>query len=157
MLKTVKKYNTNLAAIRLSAMIMLALAVWYHPGAPQRPLTNVMSKCLLNKHKISTIAELIKSANIILVRNQSQDHIPSPACICRDCVQDRRDSCKNPQACTEEALLRLNEIAPKYNPLVISAHNNLSLTHRRIAKNKVLISDLCALSGSMDTQITDCF
>ncbi|KAH9049818.1 hypothetical protein EDB83DRAFT_2226819 [Lactarius deliciosus] len=136
MLKIAKKYNTNLAAIRLSATIKSMLAAWYHPGAPPRPLTSVASKCLLNKHKITTIAELIKSANKILERNRSQDHIPSPACICRECVRDRLDGCRNPHACTEEAHSRLSKIAPKYNPLKITVHDNLSLTHRRIAQNR---------------------
>ncbi|KAH9071068.1 hypothetical protein EDB83DRAFT_2177127, partial [Lactarius deliciosus] len=135
MLKIAKKYNTNLAAIRLSATIKSMLATWYHPGAPPRPLTNVTSKCLLNKHKITTIAELIKSAHKILERNGNQDHIPSQMCICRECVRDRLEGCRNPQACAEEALSRLSEIAPKYNPLELTAHDNLSLTHRRITRN----------------------
>ncbi|KAH9166284.1 hypothetical protein EDB89DRAFT_1835929, partial [Lactarius sanguifluus] len=136
MLRVVKKYNTNLTAIRLSATIKSMLATWYHPGVPPRPLTNVMLKCLLNKHKITTIAELIKSVNKILERNGNQDHIPSQVCICRDCVQDRLEGCRNPQACAEEALSRLSEIAPKYNPLERNTLDNLSLTHRRITKNK---------------------
>src|SRR6266702_2505643 len=62
--------------------------------------------------------------------------IPALTCICRDCVHERLGGCKNPHACAEEALERLHEIAPKYNPLEIELHDNLSLTHRRKMSNK---------------------
>ena len=64
-------------------------------------------------------------------------HIPSPVCICMECVRDRLKGCKNPQACAEEAAIRINDIVPRYNPLAIETHdNNLSLTLNRKRKNK---------------------
>ena len=136
MLKIAKKYNTNLGAIRLSTSVKAKLPSWYHPGTPPRPLTNVATKCLLKKHKVSTVVELIKLANKAQAQNRGQDHIPALTCICRDCVHERIGGCKNPHACAEEALEHLREIAPKYNPLEIDLHDNLSLMHRRKMSNK---------------------
>ena len=52
-----------------------------------------------------------------------------------ECIRDRINGCKNPQACAEEAAIQINDIIPKYNPLTIEVHNNLSLTPNRKRKN----------------------
>ncbi|KAH9048607.1 hypothetical protein EDB83DRAFT_2202141, partial [Lactarius deliciosus] len=134
MLKTAKKYKTNLAAIRLSPALRAKLPAWYHPGGAPRPITNVAAKCLLKCHSVKTIADLIKLARKI--RNNNAAHVPSQVCICMDCVRDRIAGCKNPHACATEALIRINDITPKYNPLAIENHDDLSLTPNRKAKNK---------------------
>ena len=137
MLKVAKTYGTNLAAIRLSPSVRATLPAWYHPGAAPRPLTNVNTKCMLKNHETKTVTDLIKMSKKIRERRQDETHVPSPICICMECVRDRRNGCRNPQACAEEAVRRLNDIAPKYNPLVFEHHDRkLSLTPNRKAKNR---------------------
>ncbi|KAH9047828.1 hypothetical protein EDB87DRAFT_1540322, partial [Lactarius vividus] len=55
MLKTAKKYNTNLVAIHLSPALRAKLPAWYHPGGAPRPLTSIAAKCLLTCHSVKTI------------------------------------------------------------------------------------------------------
>ena len=135
MLRVAKKYNTNLAAIRLSPGVCATLPAWYHPGAAPHAITNVNALCILNKHGAKTVADLIKLANKINDRTRRSTHTPSQACVCIECVHDRRGGCKNPHACALEATARLNDIAPKYNPLAFEHHDTLSLTPNRKARN----------------------
>ena len=135
MLRVAKKYKTNLAAIRLSPGIKATLPAWYHPCAVPRPITNVNAHCLLNKHATRTVADLIKLASKTRRQTRNHAHIPNQACICIECIRDRRGGCRNPHACALEADARLNDIAPKYNPLAIDLHDTLSLTPDRKARN----------------------
>jgi hypothetical protein len=138
MLNVAKKYKTNLAAIRLSPEIRMKLPSWYHPSTKPRPMTNVTSRCLLKKHKVITVAELVKIANKLNAQLRNETHTPEPNCTCQDCTEERRGGCKNPHECAREALMRIHEIAPKYNPLQIGEqHDNLSLTRRRKGRNKL--------------------
>jgi hypothetical protein len=59
-------------------------------------------------------------------------------CICRDCGRDRMGRCQQPHTCAQEALDRLNAIAPKLNPLRENWHGDLSLTRRRLAWNEMV-------------------
>lgn len=135
MLSVAKRYKTNLAAIRLSPKVKASLPAWYQPGAAIRPLTNVKTKCLLKNHVAKSVEEMIKIARKLRVRTQNENHSPSQACICIECVRDRQKGCKNPHACAVEAETRLNDLAPKYNPLAIGQHDMLSLTPNRKARN----------------------
>lgn len=135
MLKVAKKYNTNLAAIRLSPGVCATLPAWYHPGTAPRSITNVNTHCLLNKHGAKTVADLIKLAAKLNDRLCRSIHSPSQACTCIECGQERRGGCKNPHACALEATTRLNKIAPKYNLLAFEHHDTLSLTPNRKARN----------------------
>ena len=135
MLKVAKKYDTNLAAIRLSPGIRATLPAWYHPAAETRPIRNVNARCLLNNHATRSVADLIKLANKVSERTRNNAHEPSQACVCMECVQDRLGGCKNPHACAREAETRLSDIAPKYNPLAVEHHDTLSLTPDRKARN----------------------
>ena len=82
------------------------------------------------------VEDLIKMSRKHREREQNGMYIPSPACLCMECVGDRQKGCKNPQACVEEAAIRINDIVPKYNLLMIETHDNLSLTPNRKRKNK---------------------
>ena len=137
MLKTARKHKTNLAAIRLSPGVRASLPTWYHPSTETCLMTNVNVKCLLNNHKIKTVADLIKSANKTSDHTQNSIHTPNQACICKECIWDRRKGCRNPHACALEARARLNDIAPKYNPIAIEHHDMLSLTPDRKARNVI--------------------
>ena len=112
MLRTARKYKTNLAAIRLSPGVKASLPAWYHPYTEARPMTNIQAKCLLNNHAIKTVADLIKSANKSSEQAQDNVHITDLACICMKCVHDRRKGCRNPHACALEAETRLKEMRP---------------------------------------------
>lgn len=135
MLKIAKKYKTNLAAIRLSPGVKTTLPVWYHPAAETRPIVNVYAKCLLRKHEIKTVANLIKTANKATDRTRNGNHIPDQTCVCIECTRDRLEGCRNLHACALEAETRPNDIAPKYNPIAFDPHDNLSLTPDRKTRN----------------------
>ena len=135
MLDVAKKHDTNLAAIRLSPRVRANLPAWYHPGAVTRPITNVKAKCILKNHTAKSVADMIQIGKKLRVRMRGTTHTPTQACICIECVQDRQKGCKNPHACAVEAETRLNDIAPKYNPLAQEQHDNLSLTPNRKARN----------------------
>lgn len=136
MIKVAKKYDTNLAAIRLSPEIRMKLPAWYHPFAEPHPMTTATVRCLLHRHRVSTVAGLVKQAKKILALNQNSEHSPTPNCPCPPCTTERDNGCRNPNACATEALARIHELAPKYNPLQIGEqHDKLSLTNRRKDNN----------------------
>jgi hypothetical protein len=59
MITTAKRYDTNLAALQIAPDISAHLPAWYHANAKPHPLTNVPSKCLLKKHNVWTVADLV--------------------------------------------------------------------------------------------------
>lgn len=117
MLSVGRKYNTNLAAIRISPGIKASLPAWYHPGAAPRPLTNVNVKCLLNKRAAKSVEDLIKLTAKLRPHRLNPTHTLTQMCPCMECVRDRLKGCKNPHACATEANKRLEDIAPKYKPI----------------------------------------
>ena len=137
MLRVAKKYKTNLAAIRLTPQLKAQLPAWYHIAAEYKPMQGTATKCLISKHKATTIADLLRTSNRI--RNAvTEQHRPSPYCCCQDCIMDRQMHCLNPHACALEASARLDKITPKLNPLSrLPPHNNLSLTATRKARNEI--------------------
>ena len=135
MMKVARKYNTDLAAVRLSANLQALLPAWYHLAADPRPMTSITAKCLLNHHRVSKVADLVQVSARVQNPERHPMHQPNLLCICRGCVRDRIDGCRHPHACAEEARERLNLIAPKLNPLRTDEHGNLSLTRRRKAAN----------------------
>lgn len=60
MLKAAKKHNTNLAAIRVAINLQSQLPVWYHIASEKCPMGNAASRCLLRKHKASTIGDMLR-------------------------------------------------------------------------------------------------
>jgi ribonuclease HI len=136
MLRVARKYNVNLAAIRLAPRLQAMIPAWYHPYADNLPITTRPARCLLRSHTVSTVADLIRTS-ARLHDHRLIPHIPDPQCPCNDCVHDRQDGCQNPHACATEALNRTHHIAPKFNPLAAGyTHDNLSLTVSRKAANE---------------------
>ncbi|KAH9171016.1 hypothetical protein EDB89DRAFT_1852892 [Lactarius sanguifluus] len=136
MLKVARKYGTSLAAIRLSPDLRARLPAWYHLESKPRPLTSRQSKCLLKKHKIGTVADLVKTSARLRDHAQSIPHTPSPLCDCEACILDRINGCEHPHKCALEALARVHDIIPKLNPLNPGdPHDNLSLTRHRKKRN----------------------
>jgi len=138
MLKIAKKHKTNLATMHLTPHLSAQLLAWYHVVTRYRPLQGVATKCLIRKHKATTVANLLQTSNRI--RNvATKQHRLSPYCHCKDCIIERRSNCLNPYACAQEALVRLQQITPKLNPLKRAPLiNNLSLTTTRKARNKTM-------------------
>jgi hypothetical protein len=62
MFQVVKKYNTNLAAIKMSPHILTQLPAWYHITTEQRSLNKATAKCLIQNHKVTKVADLVKSS-----------------------------------------------------------------------------------------------
>jgi len=129
MLKVARKYKTNLAVIRLTPQLNAQLPAWHHISTIQRPMQGATTKCLIRKHRATSVADFLKISNRI--RNATtEEHGPSPYCHCQDCNTDRLLNCLNPHACATEAAIRLQQINPKWNPLTkIPINNNLSLLH----------------------------
>ena len=82
-----------------------------------------------------SVADLIRVS--MRLRTPDPLHQHDLRCICPDCARDRICGCRQPYACAQEAVDRLNMIAPKFNPLKRDNHGNLSLTRRRIERNEI--------------------
>ena len=136
MLKAAQVYNVNLAAIRLDTHLKAQLPAWHHIGSEARPIRNNASKCLLHKHHVKTIADLVRASARLRAPDRDNPHQPSIYCRCQDCQEDRTNLCWTPHECAMEALTRINLTFPKMNPLLRDAHHgNLSLTPNRKARN----------------------
>ena len=100
-------------------------------------MTNTESKCLLNTHETTKVADLIQMSARLRNMPSNPPHLNGLQCICRDCVRDRRKGCRNPHACATEARIRIENIAPKLNPIHPGDnHDNLSLTRTRKQSNE---------------------
>jgi len=62
MLKTARKYKVNFAAIKMTPHLLAQLPAWYHLSTEQKPINNTKAKCLLQKHDVVTVADLIKTS-----------------------------------------------------------------------------------------------
>jgi hypothetical protein len=107
MLKVAKVHCTNLAAIKVSTQLRHELPAWYHIDEKLANITSRMGKCLINNHKISTVADLVKASARMRDRNPLNNHRPNPFCICDACTADRTSGCYDPHECATEALQRV--------------------------------------------------
>lgn len=128
MLKTAQKYQVNLAAIRMTPHLLAQLPAWYHLSAKQKPIANARAKCLLQRHHISQVADLVKTSACLCHPTQHATHWKNRNCTCTECTNDRNMGCENLHKCAAEALTRLNLIPPKHNPLKQEPLDCLSLT-----------------------------
>jgi len=136
MIKVAKKFNTNLAAIRLTPQLSAQLPTWYHLSAEPRAINTIAAKCLIEKHNTYTVAELIKASTRIRTLDQNDPHNQSAYCQCHPCKIDRKKNCLNPDTCATEAKKRVEMIPPKLNPTHPGYHHrNLSLTRTRKEQN----------------------
>lgn len=139
MLKAARKYNANLAAIRISVNLQSQLPAWYHLASDMCPLNTAPSKCLLANHSASTVGDMLH----ILVRLQNhgwtQQHFALPNCPCTNCTHDRSMHCSDPHHCASEALESLHKIYLKLSPLRLGdPHDTLSLTRHCKAQNELV-------------------
>ena len=136
MLKIARNHHTNLAAIKVSAHLRHELPAWYHIDEKLAAITSRMGKCLINTHKVLTVANLVRvSARI---RDQPNDHRPTPFCPCAACTNDSAAGCYDPHECATEALQRVRRISPKWDPLNQNLPPDpLSLTPSRKIRNQL--------------------
>ena len=161
MINTARKYNTNLEALRIAPKISARLPAWYHIKANPLPLTSIPAKCLLRNHQAKTVADLIQTSTKAQPA-QINVHIPNLACTCVECARDRLKGCRNPHECTKEALSRINEIAPKFNPLIgLSQCDDLSLMPtckaQRRAANENSDKTMFDTEIACKTDLAECF
>ena len=82
MLKTARKYKINFAAIRLTPHLLAQLPAWYHLSAKKKPITNATAKCLLKKHDVTKVADLIKTSARLHHPAQHPTHRKNRNCTC---------------------------------------------------------------------------
>jgi len=137
MMKIARDHNVNFATLRLSQELKQRLPAWFQKGANHWPINNRAAKCLLRKHKVKTIADLMKTAARIRDNTRHPNHRPTNYCNCPACEEDHRKDCTHPHDCATEALARIHATTPKTNPLHPGdGHDNLSLTKRRKEQNR---------------------
>ena len=136
MLRVAKEQNTNLAAVKMSTHLCQELPAWYHIDDQLASLSSRSAKCLLEKHAVSTVADLVSVLARIRSLHPPEMHRPTPFCPCQDCMSDQGKGCYNPHECALEALVRLRKVSPKLNPLGLETPRDLlSLTPTRKAAN----------------------
>ena len=137
MLKAARKHNTNLAAIRVSINLQSQLPAWYHIASEPSHMGNSASRCLLTKHKVFTIGDMLRTSARLQNQYGILPHLELANCPCTNCTNDRSLNCRNPHRCAKEALERIHKTYPKLNPLRLGdPHDNLSLTRHRKAQNE---------------------
>ena len=62
MLKTARKYQVNLTAIRMTPHLLAQLPAWYHLLANRKPINTLRAKCLIQTHNVSKVADLLKTS-----------------------------------------------------------------------------------------------
>ena len=136
MLRTAKKYNANLSAIKMTPRILDQLPAWYHLSAEHRPINSRKAKCLLQKHNVTIVADLVETSARIRHPLQFPNHQPDQNCPCNECEADRNLGCRSPHDCANEALTRINLIPPIHNPLRQHPPDGLSLTRSGKQRNE---------------------
>ena len=136
MLRTARTYNANLSAIKVTPDILKQLPAWYHISAEHRPINNRKAKCLLGKHNVATVADLVETSARIRHPLQFPNHQPNLDCPCNECEADRTLGCGHPHDCANEALTRINLIPPIHNPLRQPPPDGLSLTKSGKRRNE---------------------
>lgn len=144
MLKAAQKYNVNFAAIRLSLHLKNQLPAWFHLSSEPRTLNNNTTRCLIHKHEMKTIADLLRVSARLRMPERENTHQQTNYCRCHDCCEDQNKLCWTSYECAKEALTRINRIASKLNPLTKDDHHrNLSLTPTRKYQNEQAKENNC--------------
>lgn len=87
-MKTAREHKANFAALRLSPELKRKLLAWFQNEAEHRPNNNKVTQCLLRKHNIVTMADMIKTAARIRDNTQRSNHRPTNYCNCQACAED---------------------------------------------------------------------
>ena len=140
MIKTAKKNNVNIAAIKLDKTMKTRMPIWYHIGAEKhlRKLNNTaISKCLRNNHDVISVAALIDTIKGMggcnLPNNSTEE--PKENCACNTCKRAKEKGCKHPRKCRQAAQKLLHHLPSKWNPEAPTPGDGLTLTKKRITEN----------------------
>jgi len=136
MLKTTRRYNVNLAAMKMTPHLLAQLPAWYHLATEQKSLNNARAKCLMRKHDVAKVADLVRMSARLRHPTQFQTHRKNKNCTCQECMADRTLGCTNPHKCAIEALARLSLIHPKYDPMKQEPPDGMSLMRTRKLLNE---------------------
>jgi len=136
MLKTAQKYKVNFTAIRMTPHLLAQLPAWYHLSANQKLIASNAAKCLLQKHNISKVVDLVRTSARLCHPAQHPTHRKNRNCTCQECASERNLGCRNPHKCATEAIARLNLIPPKHNPMKQDPPDGMSLTRSRKLRNE---------------------
>lgn len=74
MLKTARRYKVNLAVIKMTPHLLAQLPMWYHLAAKQKSLNNARAKCLLGKHDVTKVVDLVRMSACLHHPTQFQTH-----------------------------------------------------------------------------------
>jgi len=136
MLKTVWKYKVNFTMIRMTPHLLAQLPAWYHLSADQKPIASNAVKCLLQKHNVSKVADLVRTSAWLCHPTQHPTHQKNRNCTCQECANERNLGYRNLYKCAMEAIVRLNLIPPKHNPMKQDPPDGMSLTQLWKLRNK---------------------
>jgi len=149
MLKAAKDHNTNLATVKTPARLRKQLPAWYHIDEELSTLKSRPEKCLIERHKTSTVTDLINVSARVRNQNGRNEHTPNPFCICQDCCNDQEKGCYNPHVCAQTAQAKLQCLSAKWNPWgPENPQDGLSLTptcknnnmHARISNEEIIFN-----------------
>jgi hypothetical protein len=80
MLEASRNHNINLAVMRISHEIQNEMPAWLQIGSRPNLINNRVANCLLKKHKVKMIADLMKTSTRI--RENKNDHRQINFCTC---------------------------------------------------------------------------
>ncbi len=120
--------NANFAAIRLSHNLQKQLPVWFQTGAIHNPISNKEAKCLLLKHQMKMLADLIRTSVRIRNNPTPQPHRLSNFCTCMPCLEDCNMNCIHPSLTRRRKDQNLREKA---------AHRRVTFSPSITSKNKL--------------------
>jgi hypothetical protein len=87
-MKAAKMHHTNLAAVKISVCLCKELPAWYHIDDKLLAIDSITAKCLLDKHKVTSVTNLVNVSARIRNRQPMNTHRPYPFCLCQDCLND---------------------------------------------------------------------
>ncbi|EPQ51388.1 hypothetical protein GLOTRDRAFT_48937, partial [Gloeophyllum trabeum ATCC 11539] len=138
MLKTARKYGVAFAPAKLSQDLKTQLPAFYHLGAAPRAYVAPRIECLIHNHLSN--AKQVKHLLVLSARLRDNPgrgrHNPTKRCACPACALDRRHGCTNPHRCAKTAAAILQSFSDLTNMSNRPHPDNLTLTHRRLEKNK---------------------
>lgn len=140
MISTAKKYNVDLDALAIPESAKRQMPAWYHIGSDKLPRgfnSRRATKCLQNKHNIRTVNDLLNLVRRLENRDPRNTHQDLAECQCSECIEDRQNKCKDPNACVRAAETMLNSLNPKFRPSNNPLNaDGLSLTPQRLRDNE---------------------
>ncbi|TFK83414.1 hypothetical protein K466DRAFT_440347, partial [Polyporus arcularius HHB13444] len=138
MINTAHKHGLRLDVLNPAEDLKELMPIWYHIGTGEgrSSANSVASKCLRDRHGISTVLDTLRATQMRHPRDPA--HRAKASCQCGQCARDRsRFSCENPHRCAEAAEKLVHKLIPLWKPDASCPTDGLSLTKRRKDRNIV--------------------